>query len=582
MHNARIRWLTVLWLFLPWLVLAQPPPALVRSVLTTNLPAFGSAGQVLTRQAGIPYLLWLPPSGDLVLSNYVTAISNLLWQSDNIVSNWVNSVSNQVNGGEFIKSASGLGTNTTVYTLLQVQAGDLSVIDNNTEMLLVPQIGYGQLYAMNVAPSHYNALYLGNSEVNINGDGTVGIFTNSPQSRLHIVGTGFKKDILRLGTTAIDSLLSVSTNGEVKMTVPIGVNTNVVEFIGTNGITGKSVVITSDAKVGIGTNLPQAILHIRGTNGPSQYVVQVENPMAGTASARTNGLLMGTNGNVAIGCGLSTASLTMSGVVRIAAGSSADTLFGGDSSYPYANSGSLWFYNGGGALSGWGTYGPTYATTTLTNRVLFRTQGSERARFEPWGYFGLGTNAPASWFHVTADNSAANVAQFGTTNKPSQVTLSTNGVLSVNPGGGLNPVGCWGALMNNTSNTVVCPGAAGVYTNICGTGFTTMYTNGFYGNVSAIVAGLTNLYAGYYRVDISCSYLGANSSTYEFDVTTNGVICALVEVKNTTDNPARFRSASCGGLIYLPANTGVQMMVQDQGNGTTVNVFRSALRIGTP
>lgn len=183
---------------------------------------------------------------------------------------------------------------------------------------------------------------------------------------------------------------------------------------------------------------------------------------------------------------------------------------------------------------------------------------------------------------VTADNSAANVAQFGTTNKPSQATLSTNGVLSVDPGGGLNPVGCWGALMNNTSNTVVCPGAAGVYTNICGTGFTTIYTNGFYGNVSAIVAGLTNLYAGYYRVDISCSYLGANSSTYEFDVTTNGVICALVEVKNTTDNPARFRSASCGGIIYLPANTGVQMMVQDQGNGTTVNVFRSALRIGTP
>lgn len=174
------------------------------------------------------------------------------------------------------------------------------------------------------------------------------------------------------------------------------------------------------------------------------------------------------------------------------------------------------------------------------------------------------------------------VEVYGTNGTTLVQTVNSNGVTHVNPGGGLNPVGCFGALMNNTSNTVVCAGGAGVYTNICGTGFTTITTNGFIGGTQAISAGLTNLTAGYYRVFINASYLGGNSTTYEFDVVTNGTACTLLEVKNTTDNPARFRTSSAGGIIYLPSNCGVQMMVQDGGGGSTINVFRSSITIGTP
>lgn len=47
------------------------------------------------------------------------------------------------------------------------------------------------------------------------GSGTVGIGTNSPEARLHVIGTGANADLQRWGTTASDPIASINTNGVI-------------------------------------------------------------------------------------------------------------------------------------------------------------------------------------------------------------------------------------------------------------------------------------------------------------------------------------------------------------------------------
>lgn len=159
--------------------------------------------------------------------------------------------------------------------------------------------------------------------------------------------------------------------------------------------------------------------------------------------------------------------------------------------------------------------------------------------------------------------------------------FNTNGTYT-GYGGGINPVGAYGSLMMNATNIVVCAGAAGVYTNISGTNFTTMVTNGFYGATAGVSAALTNLVAGWYRVQIAASYMGANAGSYESEVFTNQVACDLISFKDTFDTPARLRNGSSVGIIYLPAGTRVSFKIQDGGSGSSIAVHRASLTVGTP
>lgn len=69
---------------------------------------------------------------------------------------------------------------------------------------VVGNAAIGVTYATLAAPS--NSLIV---------EGFVGVGTNSPQARLHVVGNGANNDLQRWGTTAIDPVASVNTNGVI-------------------------------------------------------------------------------------------------------------------------------------------------------------------------------------------------------------------------------------------------------------------------------------------------------------------------------------------------------------------------------
>lgn len=171
---------------------------------------------------------------------------------------------------------------------------------------------------------------------------------------------------------------------------------------------------------------------------------------------------------------------------------------------------------------------------------------------------------------------------YGTNGSTLVHTVNSNGVTSVHGGGELNQIGCYGSLMMNATNIVVCAGASSVYTNVAGTGFTTIVTNGFYGAIAGNSAALTNLQAGWYRGSISLSGLGANNQAIEAELFTNGVACDLISFKKTYDAAARMDTMSASGIIYLPSGCRTDFRVQDAGTGGSIAIHRASLTLGTP
>lgn len=338
--------------------------------------------------------------------------------------------------------------------------------------------------------------------------------------------------------------------------------------------------VTTQNKVGIGTNNPQALLEVFGTNIGNGYLLRV-----GTANVSngTNAFVVTTNGDI-ITMGGTTHSLYNETFECIQwTPGTANMNIKGNNTY----SGAMWPGNqrgfiGAGAdannvqYSGNSGYGVELWADSIESRGIIIKKTT--------GLVGIGTNAPVAPLQVVGNNAQNLVLQVGTTNRPSGLTLDTNNVLRINPGGGLNQLGCYGALMMNATNLIVCPGADGVYTNLSGaSGYGVIVSNGFYGAIGAgDVAALTNLYAGWYRVSVCLSYMGANSGAYEAEVFTNLVGCEVISFKDTFANPARLRNGSATGIIYLPANCRTSFKIQDFGAGTSVAVHRANIVIGTP
>lgn len=450
---------------------------------------------------------------------------------------------------------------------------------------------------MRVGTGSANNPYLRNSQASLSSwEICGGAGVGSPSNNLFIAG----QCIASNGMVAkIHSTYGPSTNIVPLTVIPnSGSGTNIFEVQDTNGV--QCFVVDSNNFVGIGTNLPAAPLHIVSTNVSGKLFV-VQSNTSGTAT------LIVTNGRVGIGKNNPAYMMDVSGQCYAGTGfisggyvnvaGTSYLIWNGNSRMYSKDDGYINIVNSAatdctGIILGTNSTvapasGPTNAAPMLKKARQFSTPATHVPGFKLTDQSD-GTNG--CFLELKSVSSAntnklvpetASVIHFATTNgtpdgKAEGWIVEENGKMYRT-----RPCG-FGALMNDTSNTVVCAGAAGVYTNMAGTAFTTIVTNDFTGGKQAISAGLTNVYAGYYRIFINASYLGGNSTTYEFDVTTNGVICDLIEVKNTTDNPARFRTSSAGGIIYLPANCGVQMMVQDGGSGSTINVFRSSLTIGTP
>lgn len=136
--------------------------------------------------------------------------------------------------------------------------------------------------------------------------------------------------------------------------------------------------------------------------------------------------------------------------------------------------------------------------------------------------------------------------------------------------------GTFGAMEMNATNLAMAFGAQ--YTNV--TVYTRFQTNGF--TVNTNTGYMTNRYAGYYRCNISISFDGLNSGTYEGCMLTNDVDSEIISWKGQFDTPARYRSQSAVGVIYLPAGTGCAFAIKQTDGQGTVSTHRAAFVIGTP
>lgn len=482
MHNKHAvnRCLIAFWMLLPWATTAAvPPPPLVRSVLTTNLPAFGNAGQALFRTANSPFLGW---------SNINVSGGDAVWTNDGTFI---------YPSGSWVVDTNGTSSNTPPFSF-RPDVGSLYIgkyvgYDVNMlekDFIRIPYVI--SIYGSNEPRSVGCSWFVADSQ-DYNAEGAISGFVRTNLANFsvryydnHNAGRGVT--INAVGTTSSDNnleeVLYVENAGKHVMEI--------------NSI-GSLILFTNTFGYGA-TNIERGSFVIWNSNGFGLW-----------ASWNTNGSVM--NQQLA----------------------------------PIVNSNFI--------VS-------THGNVNVTNKL------------------GVGTNIPQSRFHVTYDNSVFNGIQWGSTNRPQQGTVSTNGVLRVDPGGGLNQLGVYAELDMTATNIVVCAGASEVYTNVAGTGFGSMITNGFYG--LATQGTLTNLYAGYYRITICMSYLGANSTTYEGAFFTNAVEVERCAFKNTTDNPARMRTSSKTSTVYIPAGTRCSFKVQDFGSGTSVAIHRASLTIGTP
>lgn len=366
MHNA-VRWF-LLWLLLPMMVVAaDPPPPLVRSVLTTNLPAFGSVGQAIFRTTASPFLNWSNiPAADLTtVSNWVNAVSNAMWAGDNLVSNYVGAVSNAVWAGDNAVSNYVNAVSNLTYTLA----------DGNTN------------YTVNTS----NYLYIISSNISV--------ALSSALTNLVLDTTNFPHINV---TNSIRQLNSGSSNYFASATT-FGTNNN--------------VVVTATGKAGIGTNNPQALNETVGTNSGNGYLWRVSS-LNRTGTAGTNAAYVNTNSEFYAYQSVTTAgavncySISPSGYYQF--GSYGILRYPSDATYSFRNAaetvpGNICCSN---VLSG-GQIIVTNMGTTTSGRIA------------------IGTNSPQSALHVTADNSANLITQFGTTNQPQLFCIDTNGHVGI-------------------------------------------------------------------------------------------------------------------------------------------------------
>ena len=84
-------------------------------------------------------------------------------------------------------------------------------------------------------------------------------------------------------------------------------------------------------------------------------------------------------------------------------------------------------------LNSWGTVAGTNYTTTDANGWWNTNTGGGDAGFVNIrsGRIGIGTNNAQASLHAASDNSVANVIQIGTTNRPSLLTMTTNGLVTM-------------------------------------------------------------------------------------------------------------------------------------------------------
>lgn len=156
-----------------------------------------------------------------------------------------------------------------------------------------------------------------------------------------------------------------------------------------------------------------------------------------------------------------------------------------------------------------------------------------------------------------------------------RITAPTNAVAP--PVQVLQPIGYFASMMLTNTNTVTI-GAGSTYYVL--TNFTTLRTNGF---VTIGTNGfITNVTAGFYRITCNVSMVGGGSDTVEGALFLDDTRKPEITVFGTFDNPARVRTMSATGILYIPASTGISFRLSNNSDTDNISVWRAGVTIGTP
>ena len=238
----------------------------------------------------------------------------------------------------------------------------------------------------NSGSPYFNIYTAGAERLRITSGGLIGISESTPDSKLDILhSTSANSNTENLIHLRTDPGASYVSRG---LFVKIGRDGNYdnsavhYDIVGSAGNSGfhafevqgdEKLRITKDGKVGIGTNNPQANLHLFEGTGSTQ-----------APAASGNNLVVDGSGEVGM-----------------------SLLFGTTASTAYGNI--YWGNSTDGSADGRITYfGSTYTTAADRQAMAFRTAGSERLRITSDGKVGVGIAAP-NVFGVHANNSSNSV-----------------------------------------------------------------------------------------------------------------------------------------------------------------------------
>lgn len=140
------------------------------------------------------------------------------------------------------------------------------------------------------------------------------------------------------------------------------------------------------------------------------------------------------------------------------------------------------------------------------------------------------------------------------------------------------PIGLFGSMMMTGVTNTVTVSAQNTYYVI--TNFQTLRTNQF--AVNGKTGYITNLVSGYYRIMYYFALVGGNSDTIETEIQVNGTGREEISSFGTYDNPARIRTITVNGVLYLPANSYVAVTANNRSGANNITIWRGGFTLGTP
>jgi ribosomal protein S6E (S10) len=340
-----------------------------------------------------------------------------------------------------------------------IGGGDLFLFDTNEK---IASNGTDMFFHVN-----------GSEQMRILSGGNVGIGTNNPTEKLHVVGT--------IGVFSSDN----NQAGYITTTAEAGFNNkiNIVANRGSGGIIfttnpgtlTERMRIANGGNVGIGTTNPLTLFYVAGTN-PALSVRALNQNQSAIINLATPGVGLNTTKTSIIASGFDSFSRNH---LYFCLNSSADT------SEVSASDARMTILNGGNV--GIGTNNPSQQLHITADALIgggdlflvdtnekiasdgtdmfFHVNGSERMRILSGGNVGIGTNNPTQQLHITADaligggdlflfDTNEKIASDGTdmffhVNGSEKVRILSNGNVGI---GTNNPV-CLFHLYENTTTT---------------------------------------------------------------------------------------------------------------------------------